>query len=124
MEGLLPSRRSLATRSARTCRRRPAIRELLTSGALSALLDGALHAIGFAPERGNKYAYYLDEADKTCQARNTETLPTDTTGSQTCVEVDTFLRVWTAHEFGKPRIVYLHGVTNNRTTLSIDRFVI
>nr|AFX67133.1 pilin [Myxococcus sp. 133B03] len=50
--------------------------------------SGFANEIGFAPERGNRYAYRVS-ADGTCEARGTQVL-TAPTAAVTCIENDSF----------------------------------
>ena len=50
--------------------------------------SGIISEIGFSPERGNRYAYYVG-GNSACEARSTAT-PTSTPGTDHCVDVDTF----------------------------------
>lgn len=47
-----------------------------------------MNAIGFAPERGNRYAYYLTDDKDSCQDRTTTAL--NTAGEFSCIAIDMF----------------------------------
>lgn len=50
--------------------------------------EARLGVVGFQPERGNRYAYYVGATGTSCQSRATSALTMD--GPFNCVQVDTF----------------------------------
>lgn len=50
--------------------------------------EARLGVVGFQPERGNRYAYYVGATTSTCQSRATSNLTMQ--GGFNCVQVDTF----------------------------------